>query len=99
MSKLQILARKRNFAKFRLMGITTREIREVASCEEERALIHDIDMALGKLKDNWEHNSKKLGLNPRVRCWCGKEAKYPLSNKDSIMYKRGERFTCKHHRE
>lgn len=87
----QEFARKRNFAKFRLVGITTREIREVGT-GLERTLIAEIDERLKLLRNGWDEGSKSLGLKVRTRCWCGK-----VISTSNYVDDRGE-LCCKEHK-
>lgn len=58
MSKLQTLARKRNFNKFRLLGF---ELDNTALTEEERMLYRTFKEGL---LENWNARTKILGLKP-----------------------------------
>lgn len=57
----QEFARKRNFAKFKLLSISLKEIHEVGT-DYERTLLEEIEGRLINLRINWDDRSKELGL-------------------------------------
>lgn len=59
MSKLQELARERNFNKFRLMGF---HLNKMALTEEERMLFRAFK---DSMLENWNRRSQILGLKPK----------------------------------
>jgi len=63
MSKLQRLARNRNWLKYRLFGITLPSTQTNVYTKTEKELIAEIQIILQKLKDDFDTQSSKLGLN------------------------------------
>ena len=62
MSKLQNLARNRNWAKARLKGIIAYN-RDVFT-PEENAKLKEIGAIRDKMMTSWDRNSRKLGITP-----------------------------------
>lgn len=60
MSKLQELARERNFNKFRLMGF---QLNKIALTEDEIILFRAFKDAM---LENWNRRSQTLGLKPKI---------------------------------
>ncbi len=73
-TRKQELARKRNFFKFRLLGINFCGTPVSVMTDDERTLIAQIESNLTILKAKFNDNSRKLGFNVKDRCWCGKVA-------------------------
>jgi len=63
MSKLQRLARNRNWLKYRLFGITLPNTQNNVYTETEKELLTEMQIILQKLKDDFDIQSSKLGLN------------------------------------
>lgn len=68
-SKKQKLARGRNWTKFKLAGL---QIPHGYLTKEEMVIADRIRGDLGLLIGMFDKGSLQLGLNVRVRCWCGK---------------------------
>lgn len=79
MSKKQELARARNFMRFRLTGFVL-GVNPGHVTWEESQLIHDFERARMDLLDNFNKNSRELGLKvPEHRCYyysCRNKAKF-----------------------
>lgn len=74
MSKLQEIARKRNWLKYRLFGTNVPSISNHLYTDQEKELIDRINQDLKTLKENFNHQSQFLGLTIHNRCFCGKKA-------------------------
>ena len=69
MSRLSILAKIRNFSKFRLMGVTgilTNLSNTEGFTQEEKTAINQACFTLRAVlyKETWNQNSRELGLTP-----------------------------------
>jgi len=72
MNKNQELARERNWAKARLLSITSQHPPK-NSTEIEKLLYKEIHSAAKALLKDWEENDNKFRLtSKRYKCWCGK---------------------------
>ena len=88
----QVLAQKRNWLKYRLMGTYIHITGTEFLTEEERININAINNLRTQLIASFDKCSKELGLKvPEHRCWCGKEGKY----NSTILGK----YVCKKHLE
>lgn len=66
----QKLARRRNWLKFRLSGITIQYSEDIVTPEELQLLV-EVESAIRILNTNFDKGSKKLGFRiPEHRCWC-----------------------------
>lgn len=95
----QILCRARNWLKFKIMGMHIGQYTYGNYLlQEEKDIINQIFNLRQQLVDNFDKNSKQLGLKvPEYRCWCGKEGKYPVTCE--ILKSQGVTYTCKKHRD
>jgi len=90
----QTIARKRNWFKYNLEGSFFTRVNNTILTLDEVQTIYYIETKINSLKQNFEDNSRKLGLKvPEYRCWCGREGKYPnplhnnLLSSDKVCYK------------
>jgi len=89
----QKLARKRNWIKYVLSGLT-KPIDYTVLSEKEESLWEEILQCRAEILHGFDDTSKEMGLNiPEYRCWCGKEGKYDAP---SCMH---VKKLCKKHRE
>lgn len=91
MSEKQDLARKRNWTKFVLTGIS---ISTDSMSEDEKKLVKSMLLIRDLLLHRFDLNSRSLGLNPKPRCWCGRVGIYPV--KESYY---GNKMACKYHKD
>jgi len=92
MSKLQELARARNYFKLRLLGAYTPIPQEFLT-QEESILLKELMSVKKALIDNLDKNSRKLGLKiPEHRCYfnCRNKAKFKgnVAGKDVYFCKK-----------
>ena len=73
MSKLQELARKRNWLKYMLFGSHVPSISSNPYTKLEEELINRINEDLKTLRENFNYQSRLLGLIVSNRCFCGKK--------------------------
>lgn len=70
-TKKQMLARTRNWLKFRVMGM---HVPQGPFTARERAKVKEISDKISELQDMFNKGSEELGLKVSVRCWCGRVA-------------------------
>lgn len=88
----QELAQKRNYFKYVLTGMAKPIDIEVLTGPEVFAW-NQIKAHIKTALDEFDKNSKELGLNVPDKCWCGKPAKYePIGYPDYMSSK-----VCKKH--
>ena len=71
----QELARKRNWFKFIITGLSKPVDLKCLGAAELGAW-NEILLIRKSILDQFDWNSKNLGLNVQDKCWCGKIAKY-----------------------
>lgn len=75
MTPKQKLQKDRAYFKFVLAGLP-KPIRLESLSEHERKQWNEILLIRKSILDQFDWNSKNLGLNVQDKCWCGKIAKY-----------------------
>jgi len=85
----QKLQKARAWFKFQLSGLHLK-IKSTHLTKYERAMLAQLCVYRNILLNDFDSNSKKLGLNvPKHRCWCGREGKYEAEYKHDglVCYK------------
>ena len=70
-TRLQILARKRNWWNYKLKGMHL-SIDYSCLTEDEIEKIENIKKLRNELISSFDTNSRLKGLNVPIKCWCGK---------------------------